>query len=220
MNVTGPPWSQHSVARVTGTMRSRSLHYSTDWIKFLGSTRKAGLFWQAARGVTLTIESSEDAEDDTGTGSAGQDAGADFRTHVPQGPLVAGTAYHRDPAHDLGCLCHRARFHRPLVLRGLRSLPDAFLLTVHQRRMRGRVEQPGPLVPGGAADHPVRAGVAVARARLPAVLLLLPPRVLPGILARARGLRGARAARQVHRRDQVPADHAEPAPVLLLRGHP
>src|SRR5438132_6938138 len=138
-------------------MRSRSLHNPTDWIKFLTSRGKAGLFWQAARGVTLTIESSEDAEDDTGTGSAGQDAGADFRTHVPQGPLVAGAAHYGDPAHDLGCLCHGARFHRPLVLRAAVPLPDAVLLAVHQRRMRAGLEQPGALVPGGAADHSLRA---------------------------------------------------------------
>src|SRR6266704_6476320 len=199
-------------------MRSRSLHNPTDWIKFLTSRGKAGLFWQAARGVTLTIESSEDAEDDTGTGSAGQDAGADFRTHVPQGPLVAGTAYHRDPAHDLGRLCDGSRIHRPLVLRGQGQLPDPVLLAVHQRRMRAGVEQPGPLVPGDPADHPLRADIAAVRAGLPAVLLLLPAGLLPGVLALARGLRGARAARQVHRRDQVPADHAEPAPLLLLHG--
>src|ERR1700730_9119651 len=199
-------------------MRSRSLHYPADWIRFMVITRKAGLFRHAARGVTLTLESSEDAEDDTGTGSAGQDAGADFRTHVPQGPLVAGAAHYRDPAHDLGCLCHGARFHRPLVLRGQGSLPDALLLPVRQRRMRGRSEQPGPLVPGGAADHSVRGGVAAVRTRLPAFLLLLPARVLPRVLERPGGLRGARAARHLHRRDQVPADHAEPAPLLLLPG--
>ena len=41
-----------------------------------------------------------------------------------------------------------------------------------------------------------------------------------GRSTRPGGLRGPRAARQLQRRDQVPADHAEPAPVLLLRGHP
>src|SRR5713101_9367829 len=107
-------------------------------------TRKAGLFRHAARGVTLTLESSEDAEDDTGTGSAGQDAGADFRTHIPQGPLVAGAAYHGGPAHHLGGLCHGARVRRPLVLRGQVPLPDAFLLAVHQRRMRAGIEHAWP----------------------------------------------------------------------------
>ena len=86
--------------------------------------------------------------------------------------------------------------------------------------MRAGLERPGPVDPGGAADHPLRIRVAGVRARLPADVLLLPAGVLPGVLAGAHGLRGARAARQVHRRDQVPVDRAEPAPLLLLPGHP
>ncbi len=51
-------------------------------------------------------------------------------------------------------------------------------------------------------------------------LLLLPGRLLPGVLAVAQRVRGARAAREVLRRDQVAADRAEPAPLLLLHGVP
>jgi hypothetical protein len=72
-------------------MRSRSLHHSGDWNKFLWQhAEKPASSSQAARGVNL--ESSEDAEDDTSTGSAGQVAGADFRTYIPQGQVVADAA--------------------------------------------------------------------------------------------------------------------------------
>src|SRR5690348_15858304 len=175
----------------------------------------AGLFQHAARGVNLG--NSEDAENDTSTRSPGPIQGADLRTHISQGSLVAGTAYHRGAAHDLGALRHGPRVHRPLVLRAQVPLPDAVLLAVRQRRVRAGLERPGPLVAGHPADHSVRGRGADLRARLPYDLLLLPAGVLPGLLAVAGRVRGARAARDVHRRDQVPADRAEPAPLLLLR---
>src|SRR4030088_2643140 len=153
---------------------------------------------------------------DATIGSAGQDQGADLRTNAAQGPLVAGPGRDGRAADDLGGLRDRARFHRPLVLGAEVSLPDALLLAVHQRRVRAGREQPGPVAARAPADHPVRAGVAAVRARLPAYLLLLPEGLLPGLLARARRVRGAGAARQLHRRDQVPAHPAEPAPLLLL----
>ena len=61
------------------------------------------------------------------------------------------------------------------------------------------------------ADHPD------LPARLPDDLLLLPQGLLPGVLAVPAGLRGRRAARQVLRRDPVPADPAEHPPLLLVR---
>src|SRR5215472_82468 len=197
-------------------MRSRSLHHPADWNRFSVSRAKAGLFRLGGAGVNL--ESSEDAEDDTGTGSAGQIAGADFRTYFPQGQVVADAADCRGRSHDLGAVRHGPGVHGPLVFRAPVPLPDAVLLAVRQRRMRAGLEHPGPVDPGRAADHPVRVRVAGVRARLPADLLLLPRGVLPGVLARADRVRGARAAREVQRRDQVPADRAEPAPLLLLRG--
>ena len=120
--------------------------------------------------------------------------------------------------YDLGGLRHGARVHRPLVLRAAVPLPDPVLLAVRQRRVRTRVEQPGALVAGHTADHPVRDRVAGVRARLPADVLLLPRGLLPGVLAGTGRVRGARAAREVHRRDQGAADRAEPAPLLVLRG--
>src|SRR5580693_7316898 len=199
-------------------MRSRSLHYPADWNKFWLTRGKAGLFRQMARGATLNLQSSEDAEDDTGTGSAGQNPGADFRTHVPYGRLAEVAAHRSGRAHHLGRLRHGPRVHGPLVLRAPVPLPHAVLLAVRQRRMRAGLEQPGPVVAGGAADYPVRDRVAGVRGRLPADVLLLPAGVLPRVLARAHGLRGPRAARHLHRRDQVPADRTEPAPLLLLHG--
>src|SRR6266702_2400602 len=197
-------------------MRSRSLHYSADWNRFSLSRAKAGMFRLGDARVNL--ESSEDAEDDTSTGSAGQVAGADFRTYIPQGQLVADAADCRGRPDGLGALRHDPRVHGPLVFRAPVPLPDAVLLAVRQRRMRAGLEHAGPVDPGRAAGHPVRVRVAGVRARLPADVLLLPAGVLPGVLARAVRVRGARAARHVLRRDQVPADRAEPAPLLLLPG--
>ncbi len=55
-------------------------------------------------------------------------------------------------------------------------------------------------------------------AGLPDELLLLPQGLLPGLLALTAGLRRRRAARQVHRRDALPADRPEHPPLLPLRG--
>src|SRR5690242_18906332 len=197
-------------------MRSRSLHHPGDWNRFSLSRAKAGLFRLGDAGVNL--ESSEDAENDTVTGSAEQVPGADFRTHIPQGQVAIDAADGRGRSHDLGALRHGPGVHGPLVFRAPVPLPDAFLLAVRQRRMRAGFEHAGPVDPGGPADHPVRVRVAGVRARLPADVLLLPGGVLPGVLARAVRVRGARAARHVLRRDQVPADRAEHTPLLLVRG--
>ena len=71
-------------------------------------------------------------------------------------------------------------------------------------------------VPARLADPAVRRAVAAVPAAVPADLLLLPRRLLPVGVAVADRLRGGRAAREVHRRDAVSADHPEHAPVLLL----
>ena len=63
---------------------------------------------------------------------------------------------------------------------------------------------------------PYAAAVAAVPAAVPADLLLLPRRLLPLGVAVADRLRRGRTARQVHRRDAVPADHPEHPPVLLL----
>src|SRR5262249_26848976 len=142
--------------------------------------------------------------------------GADLRADAPQGPMVAQADYHRDTARYLGAVRDRSGIHRALVLRTAVPLPDAVLLAMCQRRMRAGIVLPGHVDPRGATDHPVRVRHAAVHPRLPAELLLLPRRLLPGVLAGADGVRGARAARTVYRREQVPADRAEPAPVLVL----
>src|ERR1019366_10291724 len=105
---------------------------------------------------------------------------------------------------------------RPLVLGAAIPLPHAVLLTVYQRRVRCRLEQPGHLVRQGAADYPVCDRLPAVRARLPAHLLLLPAGLLPGVLAGARPPRPARAARHPHRREAGPPDHSETAPLTFL----
>src|SRR5580704_8948055 len=197
-------------------MRSRSLHHPADWIKFLTAPR-ARTVW---RRVAERLRSKQQGrwENDTGTGSAGPDAGADLRTHISHRSVVEDAARGGRWPYDLGGIRHGARVHRPLVLRAAVPLPDPVLLAVRQRRVRTRVEQPGALVAGHTADHPVRGRVAGVRARLPADVLLLPRGLLPGVLAGTGRVRGTRAAREVHRRDQGAADRAESAPLPVLRG--
>src|SRR5215469_1185014 len=182
-----------------------------DWNRLIGSPDH-----RAAAQCTAARTSGHDA----GNGYAIQNQGADIGPHAAQGPVAAVGGHNGHPADRLGDLCDRARVHGALVLGAPVSLPVAVLLAVRQRGVRAGVEQPGPVDPRGAADHPVRVRVAGVRARLPAELLLLPAGLLPGVLAVTTRLRGARAARCLQRRDQVPADHAEPAPLLLLPGDP
>src|SRR2546421_7316161 len=86
--------------------------------------------------------------------------------------------------------------------------------------MRAGINRHRHLDSRGAADHSLCVRLAAVRAGIPAFLLLLPWCLLPRVLAVARRLRGARAARLVLRRDEDAADRAEPAPLLLLRGVP
>src|SRR3981081_786704 len=144
---------------------------------------------------------SEDVEDDASNRGAGENASADPGAHAPQGPVVAAAGHRRHPADHLGPVRDRARLHGPLLLGTGLPLPDAVLLAVHQRRVRARVQQPRPVVPGRAADHPLRAGVAAVRARLPAELLLLPAGLLPRVLAGAGRVRPAGAPTAVLPRD-------------------
>src|SRR6478609_8035893 len=117
------------------------------------------------------------------------------------------------------------RVHRLLHVAGLLrrelllgAVPLAVLLAVPEQRVRPGLLGLRPAVRrvpalAGAADPDLPA-------RLPADLLLLPQGLLPVILALAPGLCGRRAARQVHRRDPVPAARAERPPLVLVRRGP
>src|SRR5690606_8933870 len=97
-------------------------------------------------------------------------------------------------------------------------LPHAVLLTLPERFVRAGVEPLRHPVPGTADVDPAGIRGAAVPARLPPDLLLLPQGLLPlGLVLPAR-LRGGRAARALHRRDQAAADRAERAPLLLLCG--
>ena len=78
------------------------------------------------------------------------------------------------------------------------------------RPQAGLVARPAAVL-AGAADP------AVPRP-LPLHLLLLPRRLLQGVLGRSAGVRGRRAAQELLRRELVPADPAERPPLLPLRG--
>ena len=138
--------------------------------------------------------------------------------HAAHRPVVGRAGGHLHPAGGLGAL--RAHPH------GVAARTTSSRSTTTSRRSpRPASRRPAcpaardfgtwfgefpPFVPFGAARPAVPA-------RLPADLLLLPQGLLPGVLALAAGLRGRRAAREVHRRDPVPADPAERPPLLLLR---
>src|SRR5204863_4742721 len=99
-------------------------------------------------------------------------------------------------------------------------LPDPAVLAVYQRRLRPRVvalrpDPAGAAVLDPAADHRVPDPLG-----LPRDLLLLPQGDLPLVAAVPAGLRGARAAPGLPRREAVPADLDELAPVFLLPGEP
>src|SRR5271166_6702753 len=106
-------------------MRSGSLHYPCDCIRLSVITRKSRLVLAGGAWRYAYIERSKDAEDDTGTGSADQDAGADFRTYVPHGQLVEVAAHRSGRPDDLAGLRHGPRIHGPLVLRSAVPLSDA-----------------------------------------------------------------------------------------------
>ncbi|CAG7603428.1 Putative succinate dehydrogenase (membrane anchor subunit) (Succinic dehydrogenase) [Actinacidiphila bryophytorum] len=130
--------------------------------------------------------------------------------------MVALTAGHRgrpDDLHhlrDLACLRQRRLLLHALRVAAVLAVPR---LELHADGRRRRLA-PVRLVVGAVA----RAAGAGLPAGLPADLLLLPQGLLPRLLGVAAGLRGRRAAREVHRRDPLPAGDAERPPVLLLPG--
>ena len=113
-------------------------------------------------------------------------------------------------ATAVGLLAWIALRDRPRVLQkdyfvGDVPLPDAVLLAVPLRRLRRpsrRTSARSCRTCGWLSRR--RADPAVPAA-VPADLLLLPQGLLPGVLALAAGLRGRRAAHEVHRRDPLPA---------------
>src|SRR5262249_48231999 len=98
---------------------------------------------------------------------------------------------------------------RPLLRR---PVPLAVLLAVPGRQLPARDPAPGRLVvePLTGLPHPVGAR------RIPRDLLLLPQGVLPVVLRLTAGVRGARLAPALPRRDAVSVRAPEHPPVLLL----
>ena len=150
------------------------------------------------------------ASTDQGVTSPGR-ARIEART-LRAGPVVDPAADHVRGLLGLRRLRDGPRLHGPRLLR--RALPLAVLLAVPGRLRRGRVRlRPAVRLVAAVrgADHPdLPAG-------LPDDLLLLPQGLLPGVLAEPARVRRRRAAPGLLRRDPIPADPAERAPLVLVR---
>src|SRR5690349_9282141 len=139
----------------------------------------------------------------------GRDRGQD----PPYRPLVVPAGDPGRGADALGRLRDVPGVHAGPLLDRPVPLPDAVLLAVRLERVHaggGGVRA----VPAGVADPAVRGDDAAVPAAVPPDLLLLPQGVLPGVLDVAAGLRRRRAALVVQRRDPLPADRPERAPLL------
>ena len=165
----------------------------------------------SARGQRSKPSRAETSDNDAGIGGAGQDPSADIGADASQGSVVAsrrrivatlltiwvvyatvrvfiGNWYYVPQYHYL------TPFYSPCV--SSECVPEASHFW--------------PLIlPDVPSICPYAFAVAAVPAAVPADLLLLPQGLLPVVLAVAAGLRGGRAAREVHRRDPVPADPAE-----------
>ncbi|CAA9357769.1 MAG: putative succinate dehydrogenase [membrane anchor subunit] (succinic dehydrogenase), partial [uncultured Frankineae bacterium] len=133
------------------------------------------------------------------------------RPHAAHRPLVAPAVDHGHGAGGVHRLLDPAGLRERQLLRG--ALHLAVLLALPDRRLPGRHVPRAVLrtvVPQPGAVHPHRA------AGLPPDLLLLPQGLLPVVLALPAGVRGRRAAPDLHGGDPVPARLPERAPVLLL----
>src|SRR5439155_4692965 len=107
---------------------------------------------------------------------------------------------------NLGGVPERALLRRPVHLALLLAVPDQ-QLSGSRTICRGLLVE----VVARPADPSVPTG-------LPADLLLLPQGLLPLVLVGAARMRGHGRPGRVPRRDPLPADPAEPAPVHLLPG--
>ena len=114
---------------------------------------------------------------------------------------------------------HRLRHVGGISERALRvrSVSLAVLCTGPVGRLRARVVWPAARVVAGAAAVFTGAADSSVPRTLPLHLLLLPRRVLQGLLGRPAELLRRRAAQGLSRRELVPADSAERPPLLFLR---
>ena len=98
----------------------------------------------------------------------------------------------------------------------VRAVPVAVLLAAALRRGASRVVRTEARLVARRPAVFARAADPVGARRLPLHLLLLPRRVLQGVLGRSAVVHGRRAAQVVSRRALVPADPAERAPLFSL----
>src|SRR6478609_1178258 len=147
----------------------------------------------------------------------GSRAGAHRGAHAAHRPVVGRAGGHLHPAGGLAAVCAHPHGVAALLLRRGVPLPLAVLVALPLGVLRPRLSRLRDLVRRVPAVRPARPAGPAVPARVPADLLLLPQGLLPIVLALAAGLRRRRAAREVHRRDPLPPDPPERAPLLLLR---
>src|SRR6185369_9679571 len=137
-----------------------------------------------------------------------------LRPHRQARPLVGDTAAHLPGARLLRDLYHLGGLpRRPLRVR---QLPLALLLAGAVRRCSSRlVRTEARLVAHVAALH-ARNPDSLGARWVPAHLLLLPGRILQGVLGRPARMRGGRAALGLPRRGVAAARAAERASLLPL----
>ena len=136
---------------------------------------------------------------------------------APHRQLAQGTDRHFPASLRVGAVRIDPHDGAAQLLRGERALPVAVLLAVRHGQLRPGLAGLRHVVRPVPAARPVRDRDAAVPAGLPAHLLLLPPLVLPRLLGVPAGVWRGRAAQELLRRDQVPADLPEPAPLLLGR---
>src|SRR5215469_15078452 len=152
-----------------------------------------------------------ESRNDTGHRGASQRQGANRGTDPAQGSMVAAARHQWGRPRRGGDLPHLGLAGQHELLLEALHIPAVLAVPGDHVHERGRTLLDPVADLADPSDHHHLGADGVS-----ADLLLLPEGLLPGLLASAGRLRRARTAREVHRRDQIPADPAERAPVLLL----
>src|SRR5260370_1387078 len=136
------------------------------------------------------------------------------RDRAPRRVVVA-TARRVPRARYVHCVRHVGRVPRDAL--PLRTVSITVLLTRGVRRVSAELVRPGAPVVADVAAVVSRLLHSLGTGRFPTHLLLLPRRLLQGVLGGPTGLHRRRAPDALPRRALVPTDPAERASLLLVR---